>query len=83
MNPTQLTTTLQSAGGWGLSAVLMLAILFLVRYVQRLVEDRNNREKEQNQKLLDLLEKRIETDVKHEQAFNNLARSVEMFTAKL
>jgi len=83
MNPQEVSNVLQTTGGWGLAALLMTAILFLVRYIMKLVDDRNNREKEQNQKLLEMMEKRIETDIKHEMAFNNLSRTIDTLVSRM
>ena len=83
MSATELSTLLQSAGGWGLSAILMVVIVFLVKHILKLSDDKDRRATEQNQQMLSMIEKKIETDIKHEQAFNNLAEMIEKLTDRL
>lgn len=83
MSTTELSSLLQSAGGWGLSAILMGLTAFLMRHIVKLNDDRDKRSTEQNDQMFAMLEKKIETDIKHEQAFNNLARTIEKLTDRL
>ena len=83
MTLTDLASVLESGGPWGIIAVLILSIGFLVRYIGKLVDDRDKRECERNAQLLKLLEDRIEADVKHEQAFKNMAKAFERVADKL
>lgn len=62
---------------------MMIVIGFLVKYILKLIDDRDKRAEEQNQQMLAMLEKKIETDIKHEQAFNNLAKTVERLADRL
>lgn len=78
-----VTTALKVGGPWGVIAVLIIAIGFLVKYLMKMVEDRDQRERERNAQLLKLLEDRIEADIKHEQAFKNMAKAFERVADKL
>lgn len=82
MTVSTLTALLKSGGPWAIIAVLLIAIAFLVRYVIKVVEDRDKRERERNEELLKLLEKKIETDVKHEAAFNCMAKAFDRVADK-
>lgn len=83
MSLTEITSVLKSGGPWAIIAILLLAVVFLVKYTIRLVDERDAREQKRNAELLALLEKRIEADVKHEQAFRNMARAFERMADKL
>jgi len=83
MAATDLADLLQSAGGWGLSSILMIVITFLVKYVMRLQDEREKRASEHNSQMLSMLEKKIEVDTKYEHAFNNLSRMIERIIDKM
>lgn len=83
MSATELWTILKSGGPWGIVVILLLTIGWLGRLVIRLYDDRVEREKERNKEMLELLEKKIERDVKHEQAFNNMAKAFDRVADKL
>lgn len=76
MDALELAKTLQSAGGWGLSSILMLVIAFLARTIYKMVQQKEAESKEQNQKLFEMMEKRISTDIEHRESFKQLRETV-------
>ncbi len=65
---------------YGLAGVLALSItanIILARLVKKLFDDRQVREQKQNEKMLVAMEKRVETDVKHEQAFRAMTKALD------
>ena len=67
---------LQQYGGWGLSTLCMTAILVLVRYIRAQHESRLKDQDERNEKLMILMEGRVEADIKYEQALISLTASL-------
>lgn len=78
-----LSEVLQTSGGWGLSAILMVVIWFLVRDNLKQRDARTNQMQVQYNALMEMLEKRIEADVKHEQAFRQLTEFVQKVLDKV
>lgn len=74
---------LQLYGGWGLSAVLMVTVAAMARHILKLNADRFNDQKEANEEVLQMIEKRIEADLKHASAFKSLKDVVEKLIEKL
>jgi hypothetical protein len=74
---------LASYGGWGLSAVLMAVVGILARHIVKQNESRLQDQKECNEIMLELVEKRVETDLKHSAAFKGLKGVVEKLIEKL
>lgn len=83
MGAVEIADLLKDGGPWGFSALLLAIIGFLVRHILKLVDERDSRQSEYNQKMLELLEKKIETDIKHEQAFRELTKVVEKLTDRM
>lgn len=83
MNATELFKLFEHGGAWAVVSVLIVAIGILAKYTMKLIEDRDKRERDRNKQMLELLEKRIEADVKHEQAFTNMAKAFERVADKL
>lgn len=83
MTAVDLARLLENGGPWGVIALLLVSFGFLVKYVLKLIDDRDKRERERNTQMLELLERRIETDVRHEQAFNNMAKAFERVADRL
>lgn len=78
-----LSNVLQRNGGWGLSAVLMCVIWFLARDNLKQRDSKIRQLQEQYVALFDMMGKRIEADVKHEQALKQLTRLIEKLLAKI
>lgn len=78
-----ITELLQVYGSWGLCAILFVVIFFLARYIKSMNEQRLEASQKYNEKLLNLLERRVESDVKHAQAFKNLRVVVERLISKI
>ncbi len=76
MDVTKIAEALQVTGGWGLSAVLLGVIWFLVRTIYKLVQRRDYEIKEQNQKLFEMIEERISIDIEHREAFKQLRETI-------
>jgi len=74
---------LHQYGGWGLSAILMVVISFLARHILKLNADRLADQKSLNEEMLQLMEKRIEADLKHASAFGALKLVVQKLIEKL
>lgn len=67
-----LADVLQTYGGWGVSAILMVTVGFMARHIQHLNSERLEDQKAYNEEMLQLVEKRVETDLKHAAAFRSL-----------
>ena len=63
---------LQFYGGWGLSAVLMVVVWFMAKHITKLNSERLLDQKATNEEMLQLMEKRVEADLKHADAFRSL-----------
>jgi len=83
MGAEQLPGILQVYGGYGLSSILMVAIWWLVRYIQKMHEKSSlreqeinqkttNREQEVNKQLLEVMAERIKIDTRYEEAMRAL-----------
>ena len=70
-------------GGWGLSAILMAVTGVLYRQVSNLNAARISDHKEINEETLQMVEKRIEADLKHATSFKGLKVVVEKLIEKL
>lgn len=83
MSPTEWKYLFESGGPWAVVAVLAVVVGLLTKYIAKLVDERDQREQARNAELLEILEKRIETDVKHEQAFNHMVKTFERVMDRL
>lgn len=80
---TDIADLLQQYGGWGLSAILMGVVAYLHRQYAKLADSRLIEQKESNEEMLQVVEKRIEADLKHAAAFKSLKDVVEKLIEKL
>ena len=83
MGAKTIADLLQLYGGWGLSAVLMATVGALARHIMRLNAERLQDQKEVNEETLQIVEKRIEADLKHAEAFRSLKEVVSKLIEKL
>lgn len=67
-----LADILQTYGGWGVSAVLMATVWVLARHIKKMNEERLQDQKSHNEEMLHIVERRVETDLKHADAFKSL-----------
>ena len=82
--PTQnIADLIATYGVAGVAALSITGNIILARLIKRLYEDRQVREQQQNEKMLVVLEKRIETDVKHEQAFRNMTKAFDRLADRM
>jgi flagellar biosynthesis/type III secretory pathway M-ring protein FliF/YscJ len=78
-----LASLLQFYGGWGVSAILMVVIWFMARHIIRTNSERLRDQKTANEEMLQMVEKRIEADLKHAEAFKSLKDVVAKLIEKL
>ena len=83
MGAKTIADLLQLYGGWGLSAVLMATVGALARHIMKLNAERLQDQKEVNEETLQIVEKRIEADLKHAEAFRSLKEVVSKLIEKL
>lgn len=74
---------LQTYGGWGISAILMITVWTMARHITRLNTGRLNDQKKFNEEMLHIAENRIETDLKHAEAFKSLREVILKLIEKL
>ena len=67
----------------GFCVILMSVAAILYRKLTTLYKQRDEQKDEINSKLFELMEKRIESDIKHEQAFKNLREMIERLVDRL
>jgi len=67
-----LANILQTYGGWGVSGVLMATVWVLARHIHKVNEERLGDQRKHNEEMLHVVEKRVETDLKHAEAFKSL-----------
>ena len=79
----EIAKLLQLYGGRGISTLLMSTIWYLYRANDRMRLSKEDDLKDQNEKLLELIEQRIGTDLKHEQAFSNLTKIINVLVDRL
>jgi hypothetical protein len=80
---TDLASALQQYGAWALCAVLMFVVGFLARHIITLNSERLKDQKEINEEMLQLVEKRVEADLSHAAAFVSLKEVVQRLIEKL
>jgi len=78
-----LAGVLQLYGGWGLSAVLMVTVGAMARHIMKLNSDRLTDQKEMNGGMLQVVERRVEADLKHAAAVKELKEVVNKLIEKL
>ena len=78
-----VTSLLQNYGGWGLSAITMIALWRVVKYALKLIDEREKSLKDFNDNMFKMMEKRIEVDIKHEEAFKQLKEVVKELIGRL
>jgi hypothetical protein len=78
-----ISSILQQTGGWGLSAILMCVIWFLIRDNLKQRDARTRQMQEQYDALFNMMGKRIEADIKHEQAFKQLTKLIETLLTRV
>jgi len=83
MGAAEIKELLQLYGGWGVAALSIMANIIFVRYIKRQHEERLKEKGEQNEVMLELIEKRVETDANHTLAFRSLKSVIEKLIAKL
>ena len=83
MGATDLAGVLHQYGGWGLSAILMVVVGILARHIRQLHAEQLTDQKGINEEMLQLVEKRIEADLKHAGAFMALKDVVNKLIEKL
>lgn len=83
MTVVEIATVLKDGSPWGIIAILLFVLGFLVKHILKLNEDRSKLEREHNERMLDLIEKHLAIDIKHEQAFNNMAKAFERVMDRL
>lgn len=66
-----------------MSAVLMATVAWMARHILKLHADRLADQKEVNEEMLQVVEKRIEADLKHAEAFKSLKDVVSKLIEKL
>lgn len=76
MGAQETAEVLQAYGGWGLSSILLTALCLLARYVRGQHEARLADQKLVNEKLLSLMETRVETDLRTEHALKGMAEAL-------
>ena len=74
---------LQNYGGWGLSAILMVVVAVLARHIMKLNDARLSDQKECNEEMLQMVERRIEADLNHATAFKSLKEVVQKLIEKM
>lgn len=74
---------LQLYGAWGVSAVLMVVVWFMAKHITKLNSERLLDQKTSNEEMLQLVEKRVETDLKHAEAFRSLKDIVSKLIEKM
>lgn len=67
---------LQLYGGWGVSAVLIVALWAMAKHIGRMNSERLADQRKSNEEMLQLMEKRIEADLRHADAFKSLREIV-------
>lgn len=83
MSAAELKDLLQNGGPWGIVSLLLIVIGFLVRHILKMYEDKDTRQKEENERTFGMLEKKIDGENKHTQAFHELTRTVEKLIDKM
>lgn len=71
-----MANILQTYGGWGVTAILMATVWVLARHIKRTHDERLRDQRAHNEEMLRVVEKRVETDLKHAEAFRSLREIV-------
>lgn len=72
-----ISDLIQTTGGWGLSSLLIIAIVVVVRDNLQQRDKLLELHTTQHKALFEMLEKKIQTDVLHEQSFRELRVMIE------
>jgi len=80
---TSIADLLQQYGGWGLSALDTVVIIWLAKHIMKLNAERLQDQKGVNEEMLRVVEKRIEADLTHANAFKSLKAVVEKLIEKM
>jgi len=67
----------------GIIGVLMAANLAQAKWIKSLYEKKDKESKEKNDTMLTVMERRVETDVKHTQAYENMTKSFDRLSDRL
>jgi hypothetical protein len=78
-----IADVLQTYGGWGVSTVMMITVWIMARHIMKMNKERLDDHKAYNEEMLSIVEKRVETDLKHAEAFRSLREVVSRLVDKL
>lgn len=81
MGVQETAEALQAYGGWGLSSVLLTIVFFLARYIRTQHEARLLDRQQVNEKLLSLMESRVETDLRTEHALKSISETLKAMSS--